>query len=204
VGKPLEDGPVLVVGLGNPGEGYRWNRHNVGFLFLDYLAQATTPGGWNGRNKFGGELMDVRLTGRRIYLFKPLSYMNLSGGPTSRAAGFFKIPASRLLVCYDDVALAFGSLRLREKGSAGGQKGMKDILSAFGCNDIARFRFGIDGLRGRKDLSDFVLSNFGREEQEQLPDLFEHGLKALRSVLKIGVEKASSRYNRTVKQEAAD
>lgn len=193
---------MLVVGLGNPGDGYRWNRHNIGFLFLDHLAGASGPG-WVGRRKFGGELMDIRLAGRRVYLFKPLSYMNLSGGPTSRAAGFFKIPASRLLVCYDDVALSFGSLRLRGKGSAGGQKGMKDILAAFGRTDIPRFRFGIDGRRGRKDLSDYVLSDFGREEREELPELFEHGRKALEAVLRTGIEKAGSRYNRTVKQEVA-
>lgn len=199
----MEAGAALVVGLGNPGESYRFNRHNVGFLFLDHVAARLAPGGWSGREKFGGELMDVRLVGRRVYLFKPQSFMNLSGGPTARAAGFFKVPPDQVTVCYDDVALPFGSLRIRSSGSAGGQKGMKDILASLGRDDVPRLRFGIDGRRGRRDLADFVLSDFGVEERKQLPDLFDHALAGLEVLLREGAEKAGSRYNRTVKQEVA-
>lgn len=194
---------MLVVGLGNPGEGYQWNRHNVGFLLLDHLARSLQPTGWTGRSKFGGELMDVRLAGRRMHLFKPLSYMNLSGGPVSRAAGFFKIPSSRVVVAYDDVALGFGSLRIRAKGSAGGQKGMKDIIKALGTDQVARLRLGIDGRRGRQDLADYVLSDFSAREREALPELFDHAKGALEEMLTKGVDRAGNRYNRTVKQEEA-
>lgn len=199
----MEAGSVLVVGLGNPGEGYHWNRHNVGFLFLDHLARSLQPAGWTGRSKFGGELMDVRLAGRRMHLFKPLSYMNLSGGPVSRAAGFFKIPPQRIVVAYDDVALAFGSLRVRGKGSAGGQKGMKDIIKALGTDEIPRLRLGIDGRRGRQDLADFVLSDFSSGERGSLDELLTHAQRALEELLTRGVDRAGSRFNRTVKQEEA-
>lgn len=189
----------LVVGLGNPGPEYEKNRHNVGFLFLDYCARRLSPAGWQGRNKFAGELMDVRFQGARHHLFKPLSYMNLSGGPTSRASSFFKIPAERVLVCYDDVSLPFGSLRLREKGSAGGQKGLKDILKALGTDQVPRMRFGIGSSHAGKNLSQFVLSDFSRAESQELEEIFELGYDALMALVTEGVTKAGSRYNRTLK-----
>jgi PTH1 family peptidyl-tRNA hydrolase len=129
--------------------------------------------------------------------------MNLSGGPVSRAAGFFKIPAQRVVVAYDDVALSFGSLRIRAKGSAGGQKGMKDIIKALGTDQVPRLRMGIDGRRGRRDLADFVLSDFSAGERKQLPELFDHAQGALEEILSRGVDRAGSRFNRTVKQEEA-
>ncbi len=198
----MDAAPALVVGLGNPGEEYRRNRHNVGFLFLDHVAQKLHASGWNGRKKFGGELMQVRLAGRRVHLFKPMSYMNLSGGPTSRAAGFYQIPPSSVTVCYDDVSLEFGSLRVRAKGSAGGQKGLKDIVKALGTDQVPRLRFGIEGRRGRRDLADFVLSDFSSAEFRSLPEVFDQAYLALETVLSGDVEKAASRYNRTMKREA--
>lgn len=190
-----------MVGLGNPGAGYQWNRHNVGFLFLDHLARIAQPTGWNGRKKFNGELMETRLAGRRVYLFKPLSFMNLSGGPALRAAGFYKIPPRRVAVCYDDVALPFGSLRVRAKGSAGGQNGMKDIIKAFGTDAVSRLRFGIDGARGRRSLADYVLSDFTADEKRRLDEVFDHSRGALECLLRDGAEKAASRFNRTEKPE---
>lgn len=200
-GERMEAGAVLVVGLGNPGEKYRFNRHNVGFLFLDHLASELFPGGWNGRSKFGGELMDTRFAGRRLYLFKPLSFMNLSGGPTSRVAGFFNVPPGRVVVCYDEASLAFGSLRIRARGSAGGQNGMKDILKALGTQGVPRMRFGVGGRRGRRDLADFVLSDFSKSEQRELPGFFSHCTSALDAMLREGPTQASSKYNLTVKLE---
>lgn len=197
----LEAGPVLVVGLGNPGDKYRWNRHNVGFLFLDHLAASLGPGGWAGREKFGGELMDVRLAGRRAYLFKPLSYMNLSGSPTARVAGFFQVPPEAVFVCFDDVALPFGSLRLRASGSAGGQKGMLDVIRALGTDAIPRLRYGIGAAHPVKDLAGFVLDDFSKVERGELPALFERGAKALETALAMGIEAAASRFNLTAKRE---
>lgn len=198
----MEDGPVVVVGLGNPGDKYRFNRHNVGFLFLEHLAASVDPRGWNGRAKFGGELMDIRLANRRVYLFKPLSFMNRSGGPTARLAEFFHIPPQRVVVCFDDVNLLFGSLRIRGKGSAGGQNGMKDILRCLGTQEVPRLRFGVGVPRPVGDLAGFVLGDFRRADRDELPQHFDHGRAALELLLVDGAEKAASRYNRTVKADA--
>ncbi len=189
-----------MVGLGNPGEKYRWNRHNVGFLFLDHLAGRLAPGGWKGRSKFGGEVVDGRLAARRVYLFKPLSFMNLSGGPVARAAGFFSIPAERILVCVDDVALRFGSFRVRSAGSAGGQKGLVDVIRSLGTEAVPRFRFGV-GMGDRpQNLAGYVLGDFGKAEREALPGLFDHAAAALETFLVAGPDAAASKFNITVRE----
>ena len=153
-----------VVGLGNPGAKYQGTRHNVGFEVLDALAAKTIAP--EERSKFDGLYSTVMVGSTKLILIRPLTYMNNSGRCAKAFADFFKLDAKQnLAVVCDDLSLPTGKLRIRPKGSAGGQKGLNDILKCFSTQEIPRFRIGIDQTPPRWETADYVLGKFRPEER---------------------------------------
>lgn len=163
----------LIVGLGNPGREYEKTRHNSGFMAADILADRL---GVNiSTEKWNALTASVRIEGTPVLLMKPLTYMNLSGSAVSQAVSYFKILPEDILIMHDDMDLPTGSVRIRKKGSAGGQKGMKSIIQSLGTDEIARIRIGVGhSKRGDHEVvPDWVLSPVPKSEQ----DIFERSLR---------------------------
>lgn len=159
---------ILLIGLGNPGSAYAMNRHNIGFLVVDFIA--TEYGFSKPAKKFGGSICEGVIDGRKVYAFKPLGYMNTSGGPAGQVASFYKIPPENITVIHDELDLPLGKLRVKRGGGNGGHNGLKSLDAHIG-KDYQRIRFGI-GHPGNKDLvSDYVLSNFAKAEMPLLEEL---------------------------------
>jgi PTH1 family peptidyl-tRNA hydrolase len=161
----------LIVFLGNPGIKYRKTRHNLGFMAGDFLAKQWGAK-WNYQKKFAAEIAEVNST-ESVLLAKPQKFYNLSGETVSSLVKFYKLKLGDLLVVCDDFNLPFGTIRQREKGSDGGNNGLKSIVSMLGTDQFTRLRVGTDGeLRSKLGDTDFVLSKFNRQEQQQLPEIF--------------------------------
>jgi PTH1 family peptidyl-tRNA hydrolase len=189
--------PFLVVGLGNPGPGYAGNRHNVGFMVADLLAERV-GGRFKRHGKTHAEVCEGRLDGYggpRVVLAKPLSYMNLSGGPVSGLLGFYKVPVERLVVVHDELDLPYGVLRLKRGGGEGGHNGLKSISKSLGDKDYVRVRFGIGRPPGRKDPADYVLEDFSSGERKELLLFLEQAADAVEAVVTDGLEKAQNSYH---------
>ncbi|MCC5990982.1 MAG: aminoacyl-tRNA hydrolase [Rhodobacteraceae bacterium] len=162
----------LFVGLGNPGARYVGNRHNIGFMALDRIAQDHGFAPW--RSKFGGALSEGRLGGQKVILLKPMSYMNLSGQAVAEAAHFYKLAPADIIVFHDELDLAPGKMRLKQGGGHAGHNGLRSIHQHLGP-EHARVRLGI-GHPGRKDrVSAYVLSDFAKSDQDWLEALL-HGI----------------------------
>lgn len=183
----------LVVGLGNPGPRYRNNRHNVGFWALDQVAEWNNVGDW--KTDFGGLLADCRIADQKVLLLKPMTYMNRSGQALRPAVDFFRVGVADILVVCDDFSLPLGALRIRAKGSAGGQRGMEDIFRCLGTEEIARVRIGI-GAPGSMDPADYVLANFRPDEQATIRDTVIDAGRAIECWCSKGVEAAMNQFNR--------
>jgi PTH1 family peptidyl-tRNA hydrolase len=186
---------MLIVGLGNPGERYEWTRHNMGFMLVDLLARQS--GAQVKRTECRALVGRAEMEGRTVELVKPQTYMNLSGESVAcllrKRAGLK--PAGDLLVVSDDIALPFGTMRLRERGSSGGQKGLKNIIAALGTDEFMRLRLGIKPEHPVSDTAAFVLERFPRAQQAEVEKSLERGVEALRAVLRDGIDKAMSLYN---------
>lgn len=185
----------LIVGLGNPGAEYCATRHNVGFLVIDGLARRWGLSGLSSRSKFGGELGQVHRSGFTVFLLKPMSYMNLSGGPVGQVAQFYQVPPAKVLVVCDDVNLPFGMLRLRGCGGAGGHKGLISISQVLGTEQYARLRVGVGGGEPGRDLTGFVLKRFPSDQTAQLDRVLERCSEALETVIERGLPIAMSQFN---------
>jgi PTH1 family peptidyl-tRNA hydrolase len=201
----------LLAGLGNPGFEYERTRHNVGFRVVS-AAGRKWGAEWKDWQRLG-EYAKVSVCGHEVFLLKPSTYMNESGRAVSSLSRFYKIPPQNCLICFDDVSLEIGTLRLRKNGSAGGQKGMKSVIEQLGTQDIPRLRLGIgpqpdviyglplnaDRRIGSKpvkiDLAKFVLSCFTQNEEEILESALEKAVSALEVFLTSGIEKAMNRFN---------
>lgn len=183
----------LIAGLGNPGVQYQQTRHNVGFMVADAYAEKYGAG-FQPWQKLG-EYAKVSVGGKEVFLAKPMTYMNLSGQMVCHLARFFKIPPDCQLICFDDMSLPLGDIRLRAGGSAGGQKGMKNIIKLSGTDKIARLRVGIGPKPERFDAADFVLSRFSKEETAVLQGAVERAVQALDVYLVDGLEKAMNCFN---------
>ena len=162
----------IIVGLGNPGEKYRITRHNAGFLMMDYFAERA--GIRVDRSKFKALVGDGEIAGKRVLLMKPQTFMNLSGEAVAEAARFYKIAPENILVFSDDVSLDVGRVRMRGKGSDGGQKGLRSITTLLATQDFPRIKFGV-GAKPHPyyDMADWVLSEFSKDEQKALFACFE-------------------------------
>jgi PTH1 family peptidyl-tRNA hydrolase len=183
----------LIVGLGNPGEEYAGTRHNLGFMLIDKLAAAASA---SVKRKECQSLVGTALIdGKRVTLVKPQTFMNLSGDAVGGLVNKSEFAGSSLIVISDDLALPFGTIRLRERGSAGGHNGLRSIIGALGSDEFIRLRIGIQPDHPLADTKRFVLSAFSRTEQDVLDEILERAAEALRSVLKDGIRKAMSLYN---------
>ncbi len=194
-----EKTPYLIAGLGNPGPEYRQNRHNVGFMVADTLAEtAKVP---LRRVEFRALVGKGRFLGVKLVIAKPQTYMNDSGQAVAALMHFYKIPLEQLLVVHDDLDLPFGTLRLRPAGGTGGQRGMELIVEKLGTRDFARLRVGIGRPPGRMDPRDYVLHDFEAQQQELLPEIRETAVGAIRMFIEDGIEKAMNKFNGSVIDE---
>ena len=183
----------VILGLGNPGREYEATRHNAGWWLLDHLAARWHFDAW----KKDGESMSTTglVNGKRVKLQKPQTYMNLSGKAITYWLQDLKIPKENLLVIVDEIALPFGSLRMRTKGSAGGHNGLKNIELLLGGQDYCRMRFGVGNNFGKGQQVDYVLSNFTQEEFTQLPPVMDKAAEMIFSFCTIGPERTMNFFN---------
>ena len=190
-----EAGPQLVVGLGNPGAKYAANRHNVGWMVLGRLAGR---GGLTFEaRKSGAVIAEGRLRpgGPRVVLAKPGTFMNLSGGPTTQLAKFFKIEPSTIVVIHDELDLEFDTLKVKVGGGAGGHNGLKDLIARLGGPDFIRVRVGIGRPPGRQDPADWVLDPFGATERKNLPILLGDAADAVEQLVDEGLLAAQQKHH---------
>lgn len=182
----------LIVGLGNPGKQYENTRHNMGFIVLDSLADSL--GLTIDKNDFKGLYLRTKYLGEDIILFKPQTYMNLSGEAVVQIVNFFKIDLEDIIVIFDDLALTPGNIRLRLNGSSGGQKGIENIIKLLGTEQIKRIRIGIG--QAQFDTVDHVLSKPTLEEKKQLDVAILNAVNAIKDSIKKDFHYAMSIYNK--------
>jgi len=183
----------LVVGLGNPGRRYEATRHNVGYIVVGELAKKFSVGGL--KTRFQGETAEADLDGEKALLLTPTTYMNLSGASVLAARDFYKIPHEDLLVICDDLNLPLAKLRVRAAGSAGGQKGLEDIIRRLGTDEFARLRIGIGAPPEGWSWPDFVLSKFTKEEIPAMEQAVARAIEAIVVWTREGVQACMNRYN---------
>jgi PTH1 family peptidyl-tRNA hydrolase len=186
------------VGLGNPGKVYARNRHNVGFMVADLLAGRI--GTRFGRHrKAVAEVAEGRLgvgvQAPRLVLAKPMTYMNLSGGPVVSLAQFYKVPVGHVLAVHDDLDLAYGQVRAKVGGGEGGHNGLRSMSKSLGSKDYLRVRFGIGRPPGRQDPADYVLSDFSSAERKDLEFLVDRAGDVVEAVAVRGLEWAQNAYH---------
>ena len=184
----------LIVGLGNPGPEYAKTRHNIGFRCLDIVADKL--GCAIDKGKFQGLYGVTSYHGNKIYLLKPLTYMNLSGRSVLQLSAYFQIPPERIIVLFDDISLEPGRMRVRSNGSAGGHNGIKSIIQELGSQDFPRVKIGV-GAKPHPDfdLAAWVLSPFTASEEKALAVSLENGARAVLTILEEGVSQAADAYN---------
>ncbi|MCR8872584.1 aminoacyl-tRNA hydrolase [Phocaeicola barnesiae] len=182
----------LIVGLGNIGDEYRETRHNIGFMVLDALAKASNIVFKDGRY---GATTTFSVKGRQLILLKPSTYMNLSGNAVRYWMQQEKIPLENVLVVVDDLALPFGSLRLKGKGSDAGHNGLKHIAATLGTQNYARLRFGIGNDFPKGAQVDYVLGNFDEEDRKQMPERLELAGEIIKSFCLAGLNLTMNQYN---------
>ncbi|MGN1015512.1 MAG: aminoacyl-tRNA hydrolase [Faecousia sp.] len=184
----------LIVGLGNPGKEYERSRHNCGFRALDILAKDL--GCSVDRGKFQGLYGQTTYGGKKLYLLKPLTYMNLSGRSVLQLSAYFSIPPQRIIVLFDDISLEPGRLRVRADGSAGGHNGIKSIIQELGSQSFPRVKIGV-GAKPHPDydLADWVLSSFSALEEKALSVSLPNAAQAALAIIDHGVSEAANRFN---------
>ena len=182
---------LLIVGLGNPGDKYAMTRHNMGFRVVDLLASQT--GIDVNKEVFNGMLGRGKIFDEDVLIFKPMTFMNLSGTAVQQIVHYFKIPLDNVIVCFDDMALPPGSMRMRISGSSGGQKGMQNIIDNLANDKIKRIRIGIG--EPQYDVIDYVLGKPLKEEEELISPTIIRAVEALKEACKTNFEKAMSKYN---------
>ncbi|MCL1846266.1 MAG: aminoacyl-tRNA hydrolase [Defluviitaleaceae bacterium] len=184
----------IIVGLGNPGDAYRGTRHNVGFETMDKLAFDFGIVMKKNR-RFRAEVGEGRIGGKQILLVKPMTYMNLSGEAVRQILNFYKLPPSEIIVVYDDVSLPVGDIRVRERGGANGQKGIINMISHLGTEEIIRVRIGVGEKPPSWTLSDYVLSRFLREEWDDMIKGVTKAGDAVQMILNEGTLAAMNFFN---------
>ena len=193
---PSTNEPIthLVVGLGNPGDKYLYTRHNAGFLTLDFASQKLSVK--IDRSKYKALVGEAVIGGKRVLLMKPQTFMNASGEAVVEAMNFYKIPIENVIVICDDINLDPGKLRIRKKGSDGGQRGLRSIITLTGSDSFPRIRMGV-GAKPHPDydLADWVLGEFPKADKELFFSAMEKAYDALSLIVNGGIDKAMSNYN---------
>jgi PTH1 family peptidyl-tRNA hydrolase len=190
--------PWLIVGLGNPGPEYAANRHNVGFMVADLLAERI-GGKFKRAGKAQAQVLEGRIgapgpASRRVVLVKPTSFMNLSGGPVNALRDFYKVPLANIVAVHDELDIDYGTLRLKLGGGDNGHNGLKSMTKAMGP-DYHRVRFGIGRPPGRMQVADFVLKDFSSTERKELDFLVDRATDSVECLVSEGLERAQSAYN---------
>ncbi len=193
-GEPLSGEPIVIVGLGNPGPGYAGNRHNVGEMVVDLLAEQLRER-FKRDTRRRAELAETRLAGRRVVLAKPHSYMNESGGAVKAVLGFFKATPKQLIVVHDELDIPFAAIRLKIGGGAGGHNGIRSVDSVLGTREYTRVRVGIGRPPGRMEPADFVLRDFAPAERKELPLVLERAADAVQTLLADGLEATQNAFH---------
>jgi len=185
----------LLIGLGNPGTEYQWSRHNLGFMLIDKLA--SDSGIEVARRECQSHVGRGEIEGRTVKLVKPQTYMNLSGEAVACLVHKHKLaePGENLIVISDDLALPFGKIRIRARGSAGGHNGLKSIISSLGTHEFTRLRVGIQPEHPINDAKRFVLDSYPRVARVEVEKVLDKSAEALHAILRDGVLKAMTEYN---------
>jgi peptidyl-tRNA hydrolase, PTH1 family len=183
----------LIVGLGNPGSEYARTRHNAGFWLVDELARRH-GGSFRSEGKHQGELARVRINGEDVWLLKPMTFMNRSGGPVSSVLGFYKIAPAQMLVAHDEIDLPSGTVRLKENGGHGGHNGLRDIIAAQG-DGFWRLRIGVSHPGTKGEVVDFVLTRAGADEQRIIDETVVAGADAIEEMLRSGAQIAMNKLH---------
>lgn len=184
----------LIVGLGNPGNQYALTRHNIGFMAVDYFLKGlgTPP----IKNQFKAEIAQSKIGEHQVVFCKPQTYMNLSGESVQPLMGFYKIPLDHLIVIHDEIDQPFAQMKIQKNRGHGGHNGIKSISGLLGSMDYIRLRLGV----GRPEnphipVADYVLNKFTQEESQRLPEFLNKGCDAVESIIRDGVQKASTKFN---------
>lgn len=193
------NGVKLIVGLGNPGYEYDWTPHNLGFMAVDRLAEICRAE--FSRREAKAKIATGRFHGEQVVLAKPQTFMNLSGISISGLVRSRDLPLEDLVVLVDDVDLPLGSLRIRQKGSAGGHNGLKSIIGALETDRFTRVRMGAGPNQPAEDLVSYVLTPFRQKDREAVAGMVDQAVEAVRVILKEGAEKAMNLFNRKVQAE---
>lgn len=184
----------IIVGLGNPGREYEYTRHNSGYLALDVLAEK-----FNckiNKIKFKSLIGDCKIGTKHALLMKPTTFMNNSGQAVTEAMNFYKIPPEKVIILMDDICLDVGKMRIRRKGSDGGQKGMRSIIYLSGSDDFPRIKIGIGAKPNPNyELANWVLSRFGSDDMKKLSEIFKNCAEACELILNDDITKAMNLYN---------
>lgn len=189
--KPIS---FIVAGLGNPGAKYTFTRHNTGFLAVDYMSQKL--GFECGKLKFKALCGEAEVEGVRVLFMKPETFMNLSGEAVRAAADFYKIPPERVLIISDDVSLPVGKVRIRAKGSDGGQKGIRSVIQQLGTDKFPRIKIGVGEKPSPEwDMADWVLSAFSDADKKTIFDAFGRVTEAVGYIVSGQLETAQSKCN---------
>jgi PTH1 family peptidyl-tRNA hydrolase len=196
----------LIVGLGNPGPKYQLTRHNIGFLFIDALAQVF--GGDRGafKNEFKAETLKIKAGAETLLLCKPQTFMNLSGEAVGPILKFYNMELTDLLVVHDEVDQPFGAMKFQIKRGHGGHNGIRNLHQILGTDDYARLRLGVgrppvivndagEKIRSSMETADWVLHNFSRDEQQKMPDFLELAIQGLEVWMKDGLSQAATQFN---------
>jgi PTH1 family peptidyl-tRNA hydrolase len=184
----------LIVGLGNPGSQYENTRHNAGFMVVDQLAGEF--GISVNKNKFDVRYGRGAIESHEVMLAKPMAFMNRSGWPVQKLAAYFKIDSKDLMVVHDDIDLAFGRLKIKEKGGHGGHKGLKSIMHAVGEDEFVRLRIGVGRSEAESSVSDHVLGPFFDDESKRLGSVLIQARNAVVTILTEGSKVGMNRFNK--------
>lgn len=184
----------LIVGLGNPGKDYERTRHNCGFRAIDILAQKLNCK--VDKSKFQGLYGQTNYDGKKVFLLKPQTYMNLSGRSILQLSAYFSIPPQRIIVLFDDISLVPGKIRIRRDGSAGGHNGIKSIIQELGSQEFPRVKIGVGAkAHPEQDLADWVLSSFSKDEEKALESALENSADAALKIIESSVDAAANKFN---------
>ena len=191
-GRKSED--WLIVGLGNPGKEYEKTRHNAGWRAIDLIADKLSCK--IDKAKFQGLYGQTKYAGGKLFLLKPLTYMNLSGKSVLQLSAYFHVPPQRIIVLFDDISLEPGRLRIRADGSAGGHNGIKSIIAELGSQEFPRVKIGVGAKKNeQQDLADWVLSAFSPGEEKALVSALDRAADAALCIIDKGIPEAANRYN---------
>jgi PTH1 family peptidyl-tRNA hydrolase len=186
--------PLLVVGLGNPGDNYARTRHNLGFMVADLLA-ARLGSKFKAHKRSGAEVVSGRLAGHSVLVAKPRCFMNESGRQVGPLAKFYSVAPADMIVIHDELDLEFGRIRLKIDGGEGGHNGLRSVVAALGTKEFQRVRIGIGRPPGRKDPAAFVLENFTAAERAEVPTICEQAADATELLIELGLEPAQNRVH---------